>query len=274
MRRDMLYSGGTSDSTSIGIGPAKGTVPIPSTVIILAASLAAGLLAGPAVAAEIKVMCPPPMRALMIDLIARFEQASGHTVVMVYEPSKAIVARLSAGDKTDVALLTAPATDDLIKAGKLARRVDLVRSTIGVAVRAGAPRPDIGSAEAFRRTLLAAKSFARNEGADSGIYMKGLIERLGIAAQMKDKTTLVASGYVAELVARGEVEIAAQQVSELMSVPGVDVMPLPAEIQHVIVFSAGVAPEPAAPQAVDALIRFLTSPAAAPVIKAKGLAPA
>ena len=225
-------------------------------------------------AADITVMCPPPMRAVMTDLVSAFEHASGQKVTMVFAPSKAIITRIGDGETVDIAILTAPAADALIKGGKLVRRVDLAKSTIGVAVRHGAPRPDIGSADAFRRTLLAAKSFARNEGADSGIYMKGLIERLGIAAQMRPKTTLVPSGYVAELVARGEVELGAQQVSELMSVAGVDVMPLPAELQHVMIFSAGIAATPTSPAAVDALLKFLTAPAAAPVISAKGLDPA
>jgi molybdate transport system substrate-binding protein len=240
---------------------------------VIAAIMAVLAAVIPAAAAEITVMCPPPVRSLTTELVARFEQASGHKVTLVFVPSKDIVTRLAGGDRTDVALLTAEASDSLIRAGKLARRVDYVRSIIGVGVRAGAPKPDVGSADAFRRTLLAAKSFARNEGADSGIYMKGLIERLGIAEQMKPKTTLVPSGYVAELVARGEVEIAAQQVSELMSVPGVDVTPLPAEIQHTMVFTAGLAATPGSPAAVDALIKFLTAPAAAPVIRAKGLTP-
>jgi molybdate transport system substrate-binding protein len=230
-------------------------------------------LAGAARAADITLMCPPPMRAVLTDLIAAFEHASGHQVAMIFAPSKAIIARLEAGEKADVAVLTAPAADDLIRAGKLAHRVELARSTIGLAVRHGAPKPDIGSADALRRTLLAAKSFARNEGADSGIYMKGLIERLGIDQQMKPKTTLVASGYVAEQVARGEVEIGAQQVSELMSVAGVDVTPLPADIQHVMVFTAGLPATPGSVASVNALIEFLTAPAAAPVIRSKGLEP-
>jgi molybdate transport system substrate-binding protein len=230
-------------------------------------------LAGAARAADVTLMCPPPMRSVLTDLVAAFERDSGLHVAMILAPSKQIVARIEAGETADVVVLTAAAADGLIKAGKVARRVELARSTIGVAVRQGAPQPDIGSADAFRRTLLAARSFARNEGADSGIYMKGLIERLGIAEQMKPKTTLVPSGYVAELVARGEVELAAQQVSELMSVAGVDVTPLPAEIQHTMVFTAGLAATPGSPAAVDALIRFLTAPAAAPVIRAKGLAP-
>jgi molybdate transport system substrate-binding protein len=230
-------------------------------------------LAGAARAADVTLMCPPPMRSVLTDLVAAFERDSGLHVAMILAPSKQIVARIEAGETADVVVLTAAAADGLIKAGKVARRVELARSTIGVAVRQGAPQPDIGSADAFRRTLLAARSFARNEGADSGIYMKGLIERLGIAEQMKPKTTLVPSGYVAELVARGEVELAAQQVSELMSVAGVDVTPLPAEIQHTMVFTAGLAATAGSPAALDALIRFLTAPAAAPVIRAKGLAP-
>ena len=244
------------------------------SVVVLTTSAIVLVAIHPARAAEIKVMCPPPMRSLMAELAPRFAQASGHTVTLIAAPSKDIVARLAGGEATDVALLTAEASDGLITSGTLARRIDIVRSLIGVAVRAGAPKPDVGSADAFRRTLLAAQSFARNEGADSGAYMKGLIERLGIADAMAPRTKLVTSGYVAALVARGEVALGAQQVSELMSVPGVDVTPLGPDIQHVIVFSAAIAPHPAAPTAVDALVAYLTSPAAAPVISAKGLEPA
>jgi molybdate transport system substrate-binding protein len=241
----------------------------------IAAILLAGVwLSGEAAAADIRLMCPPPMRAVITDLAAAFQRASGHSVTIVLAPSKAIIARLEAGETVDIAILTATATDALIKAGRLARRVDLARSTIGVAVRHGAPPPDVASADAFRQTLLAAKSFARNDGADSGTYMKELIERLDIADEMKPKTTLVPSGYVAELVARGEVELGAQQVSELMSVAGVDVTPLPTELQHVMIFSAGIAPAPASPAAVDALLEFLTTPAVAPFFKAHGLDPA
>ncbi len=160
--------------------------------------------------------------------------------MVTYESSWLLVERIQKGETPDVAFLTARQADDLVKEGKLARRVDLVRSSIGIAVRAGAPKPDIGSVDAFKRTLLAAKSFARNEGADSGVFMAGLLERLGIAEAMKAKSTLVRRGFVAELVAKGEVEMAAQQMPELMAVAGVEATPLPAEIQHAIVFSAAV----------------------------------
>jgi molybdate transport system substrate-binding protein len=228
---------------------------------------------GPANAAEITIMYPPPLRTVMSELIPSFERESGHKAVVTYESTWLLVARIRRGEMPDVAFLTAPQADGLVGEGKLARRLDLARSMIGIAVRAGAAKPEIGSAEAFRRTLLAAKSFARNEGADSGVYMASLLERLGIAEAMKAKSTLVRQGFVAELVARGEVEIAAQQMPELTAVVGVEATPLPAEIQHTIVFCAAIAAMPKAPQAVDALIKWLAAPASAALFKAKGLEP-
>jgi molybdate transport system substrate-binding protein len=224
-------------------------------------------------AAEIKVMYPPPLRTMLSELIPQFERASGHKLAITYESSWLLVERIRKGEATDVAFLTARQADDLIREGKLARRVDVVSSSIGLAVRAGAPNPDLGSVEAFKRTLLAAKSFARNEGADSGIFMSGLLERLGLAEAMKPKTTLVRQGFVAELVAKGEVELGAQQMPELMAIAGVDATPLPPEIQHTIVFCAVLPAAPQSPSAVDELVKFVTSPAAMTVIKAKGLTP-
>jgi molybdate transport system substrate-binding protein len=242
------------------------------------AAVAAGSLflmvdLGRADAGEITVMYPPPLRTVMSELIPRFERESGHKAVITYESTWLLVARIQNGETPDVAFLTASQADGLIKQGKLARRIDLARSTIGIAVRTGVPKPDIGSVEAFKHTLLAAKSFARNEGADSGIYMTSLLERLGIAETMKAKSTLVRQGFVAELVAKGEVEIAAQQMPELMAVAGVEATPLPSEIQHVIVFCAAIAAAPKAPEAVDALIKSLAAPASAALLKTKGLEP-
>jgi len=223
--------------------------------------------------AEIKVMYPPPLRTMLAELIPRFERTSGHKLAVTYESSWLLVERIRKGETPDVAFLTARQADDLIGEGKMVRRVDVVSSSIGLAVRAGAPKPDIGSVEAFKRTLLAAKSFARNEGADSGVFMSGLLDRLGLAEAMKPKTTLVRQGFVAELVAKGEVELAAQQMPELMAIAGVDATPLPAEIQHTIVFSAAIPAAPHSPEAVEELVKFLASPTAVPVIKAKGLTP-
>jgi molybdate transport system substrate-binding protein len=231
------------------------------------------VMAGKALAADIKVMYPPPLRTTLSALIPEFERASGHKAVVTYESSWLLVERIRKGETPDVAFLTMRQADDLIREGKLSRRVDLVASSIGLAVRTGKPKPDIGSVEAFKRTLLAAPSFARNEGADSGVFMSGLLERLGIAEAMRPKTILVRQGFVAELVAKGEVELAAQQMPELMTVAGVDATPLPPEIQHTIVFSAGIPAAPLVPDAVEALVKFLSSPAAILAIKAKGLSP-
>ena len=142
-------------------------------------------------------------------------------------------------------------------------------------MKSGAPKPEVGTVEAFKRTMLAAKSFARNEGAESGIHVLHVFERLGIAEAMKAKTRAmpVNTGYVAQLVANGEVEIAAQQMPELHAVTGVDPAPLPAELQLIIPFVVGVSGSPQNAQATDELVRFLTAPSAAAVLKSKGLNP-
>jgi molybdate transport system substrate-binding protein len=224
-------------------------------------------------AADIKIMYPPPLRTSLSELIPQFERASGHKALVTYESSWLLVERIRKGETPDVAFLTARQADDLVQEGRLARRIDVVSSSIGLAVRTGSPKPDIASVEAFKHTLLSARSFARNEGADSGVFMSGLLERLGIADAMRPKTTLVRQGFVAELVAKGEVELGAQQMPELMAVAGVDATPLPAAIQHVIVFSAAMPAALQAPDAVRALLEFVSAPAALPVIRSKGLAP-
>jgi molybdate transport system substrate-binding protein len=244
-----------------------------SSAVVAAICLSGALALGAAEAAEIKVMYPPPLRTLLSELIPQFEQASGHKVLVTYESSWLLVERIRKGETPDVAFLTSANAQELIREGKLARRRDLVSSRIGLAVRAGAPAPDIATVEAFKRTLLAAGSFARNEGADSGKYMSGLLERLGIAEAMKPKTTLVRQGFVAALVARGEIELGAQQMPELMAIAGVEAFPLPADIQHVIEFCAATPAMAQASDAVEALIGFVASPTAVPVIKIKGLAP-
>jgi molybdate transport system substrate-binding protein len=242
--------------------------------IVAAAGAAIMLLLGAtAHAAEIKVMYPPPMRTLLSELLPQFERESGHKVIVTYESSWLLAERIRKGEIPDVVFLTDATADELIREGKLARRREVVASSIGVAVRAGSPKPDIGSVDAFKRTLLAAPSFGRNEGADSGTFMRALLERLGIADAMAPKTVLVRQGFVAERVANGEVALGAQQMPELMAVAGVDATPLPQEIQHVIVFCAAVPATPQAPDAVDALIGFLTSPAGAASVRAKGLVP-
>jgi len=228
-----------------------------------------------AASADIKLMCPAPMRTTIVDLVAQFERTLPHKVTIVHTPSRMIIERIQSGEAFDISVLTAEATDSLIKQGKIARRVDIARSSIGLGVRAGTPKPDVSSAQAVKRTLLAAKSFARNEGAESGKHILAVFDRLGIAEEMKTKTKAmpVGTGYVAELVARGDAELAAQQMPELKAVPGIEAVPLPPELQLVILFSAGVSPALHDPAAVNALVTFLSSPEAAAVLKAKGLDP-
>jgi len=241
--------------------------------IFIIVALALSLPATAAVAAEIKLMCPAPMRTTIVELVAQFERASSHKVTIVHTPSRMIVERIQGGEAFDVSILTAEATDALVKQGKITRRVDIARSSIGLGVRAGTPKPDVSSADAVKRTLLASKSFARNEGAESGNHMLAVFDRLGITEQMKGKTKAmpVNTGYVAELVARGEADLAAQQMPELKAVPGIEAMPLPPELQLVIVFAAGVSAAPAAPDTANALVQFLSSPEAASVLQSKGL---
>jgi molybdate transport system substrate-binding protein len=248
---------------------------VPFNVFAPAFILASVLLPGIAAGAEIKLMCPAPMRTTITDLVAQFERATPHKVTIVHTPSRMIIERIQGGEAFDVSILTAEATDSLVRQGKIAKRVDVARSSIGLAVRTGAPVPDVSSVEGVKRTLLAAKTFARNEGAESGRHMLAVFTRLGITEQMAGKTKAmpVGTGYVAELVARGEAELAAQQMPELKAVAGVDPFPLPPELQLIIVFSAGVSPAPKEPDAVSALVAFLQSPSAAATIKSKGLDP-
>ena len=150
-----------------------------------AAAIALLLPVTASLAAEIKLMCPAPMRTTIVELVAQFEKASPHKVTIVHTPSRMIVERIEGGEAFDISILTAEATDGLIKQGKVARRTVIARSSIGLGVRAGTPKPDVSSAEAVKRTLLAAKSFARNEGAESGKHMLAVFERLGITEAMK-----------------------------------------------------------------------------------------
>jgi len=186
------------------------------------------------------------------------------------------VSRLKAGETVDLVILSAAAIDDLGTLGIVAPggRFDLAKSGVAVAVRAGAARPDISSGEALKRTVLAARSIVYSKG-PSGVYLSGLFERMGIAGQLKPKVQVVQGEPTGAVVARGEAEIAFQQMSELLPVPGIDIIgPLPDDVQEITVFSAGLHARAGAPDAAKALVRFLTNPAAAPVIRAKGMEPA
>jgi molybdate transport system substrate-binding protein len=239
------------------------------------------LLAGSAGAAEVKVMISGGLTAAYKALIPEYERATGNTVVTAYGPSmgttqNAIPVRLERGEPVDVLILVGYALGDLIKQGKAVAdsRVDLVRSPIGIAVKAGAPKPDIGSVDALTRTLKAAKTVAYSDSA-SGVYVgTELFARLGIAEEMKGKARMIPATPVGEIVAHGDAEIGFQQISELKPVEGIDIVgPLPAEVQKITVFSAGVSTTSKEPDAAKSLIKFLTSPQAAPVLIKSGLEP-
>jgi molybdate transport system substrate-binding protein len=248
----------------------------------LALGIAALLwLVGAAQAAEIRVMISGGLSAAYNALVPEFERASGHKVSTAYGPSmgttqNAIPVRLERGEPADVLILVGYALGELMKQGKVVpgSRVDLVNSKIGVAVKAGAPKPDISSADALKRALLAAQSVAYSDSA-SGVYIsREMFGKLGISEEMKDKAKKIPATPVAEIVARGEAEIGFQQISELKPVAGIDIVgPLPDALQKVTVFSAGIASVSKEPEAGKALINFLVSLAARDTIIKSGLEP-
>jgi molybdate transport system substrate-binding protein len=250
-------------------------------VVVLAGILLLTTVASAAEVTEVKVFISGGFSAALRDLGPEFERATGNKVVAISAPSmgetpQAIPNRLQRGEPADVLIMVGYALDNLIKQGKVLpdTRVDLARSGIAMAVRAGAPKPDISSTDAFIRTLLAAKSIAYSDSA-SGVYLsKELFPRLGLADQLKSKSRAIPAEPVGQVVARGEAEIGFQQLSELLPVPGIDIVgPLPPAVQKITVFSAGVVAGSKNQPAAKALLRYLSSPAAAPVITKTGMQP-
>lgn len=223
---------------------------------------------------QIKVMLSAAFKEAYLELVPQFERASGHKVESLWVPSVQMMSRLKGGETVDLVILSAASLEELRKAGLVSERTDLARSGIGVAVKSGARMPDISSGDAVKRAVLAARGIAYSTG-PSGIYLMGLFQRMGIAEAIKSKVKQVQGEPAGGMVARGEAEIAFQQVSELLPVPGTDfVGPLPADIQQITVFSAGLHVKTTQPDAARALVKFLTAPAAAPVIRKKGMEPA
>ena len=243
--------------------------------------LGATLLTATASAAEVRVMISGGLTAAYKALVPEFERATGHKVLTAYGPSmgtttNAIPVRLERGEPADVLIMVGYALDDLVKQGKVMAdgKVDLVKSPIGVAVKSGTPKPDISSADALKRALLAAKTIAYSDSA-SGVYVSTeMFAKLGIADAMKDKARKVPATPVGEIVAHGDAEIGFQQISELKPVDGIDIVgPLPDDLQKITVFSAGIASISKEPEAGKALIKFLASPAARAEIVKSGLDP-
>ena len=239
------------------------------------------LLSGTASAAEVRVMISGGLTAAYKVLVPEFERATGHKVLTAYGPSmgttvNAIPVRLERGEPVDVLIMVGYALDDLAKKGKVIAdsRVDLVKSPIGIAVKSGALRPDISTADAVKRALLAAKTIAYSDSA-SGVYVSSeMFDKLGIKEAMKDKARKIPATPVGEIVAHGDAEIGFQQMSELLPVEGIDIVgPLPDELQKITVFSAGIATVAKEPDAGKALIKYLTSPAARPELVKSGMDP-
>jgi len=249
-------------------------------------AMLAGLASGVTDAAELKVLSAGSMRAVLQELGPAFEKSSGHKLSIEYATSGKIEEKVAADDTIDVAILSKPRADKLVRVAKLVggTATTLASAPIGLAVKKSAPKPDISSVDAFKKALLNAKSVAYLDpasGATSGIYLAQALEKLGIAAELKPKLRLVSatagqsSPRVGDAVARGEAELGMQPISELMEVQGIDVVgPLPAELQSPdLVYIAGSPAVCEQPLAAKALIDFLVGPSAKAVYKAKGMQP-
>ncbi len=247
-----------------------------------AIACAAALIAvtGPAQAAEIDAMITTAMKAAVEELAPPFERAGGHMLRVSYGPSGGLARRLNGGEAADLIVVGSEVLDELIKQGKVAPGgTDVARTGIGIAVRKGAPKPDVSSAEALKRALLAAKSIGHTAPAGGGVtaaHVMGVLEKLGIAAEVAPKVKLAAggpNGRVSVLVSSGEAEIGLQQVSELMSNPEVEVIGmLPPELQQITTYSAGVTTASRQAEAAKAFIRHLAAPEAMTIYRTKGLA--
>jgi molybdate transport system substrate-binding protein len=236
-------------------------------------TLVALLITARGEAAEIKVLSTVGMQPATPELFSQFEVATGHRVNVTYGLAAVLKTKFLEGAPADVLILTGPIIDDLAKQGKVVTesKKDVARSGVGVAVKAGAPKPDISTPDALKSAVLSAKSIGYSREGASGVAFARVLERLGIADQVraKYKDTGTKAG---EMLAAGEIDLAAAQIPELMAVPGVEVVgPLPAELQTVTIFSVGLATEAQEAAAAKALIEFLSGPRAAPVYKTKGL---
>ena len=251
------------------------------TLALTAALIAAsGAAQAQGQAQVIDAMITTAMKAAIEEVAPPFERASGHVLRVVYGPSGGLARRFNGGEPADLVVVDSKVLDELIKQGKVAPgRTDVARTGIGIAVRKGAPKPDVSSAEALRRALLAAKSIGHTAPAGGGVtaaHIMGVFAKLGIAAEVAPKVKLAAGGpdgRVSVLVSSGEAEIGLQLVSELMSNPEVEVIGmLPDELQLIATISAGIAAAAKQPEPAKAFIRHLATPAAMTVYKSKGLA--
>src|SRR2546427_5277622 len=238
------------------------------TLVAIAAMLATTSIS----AAEIKVLASNGVKEAMNELAPAFERATGNKLVISFGLAAVLKRQIEGGAAFDLAILPAAAIDDLAKQGKVdaGARAAIARSGVGIGIKKGAPRPDIRTPEALKRTLLSAKSITWAKEGQSGIYFAGLLERIGIAEQMKPKIVPASSGVeVGKLVAGGQVQLGVILVNELMAAPGVEVLgPLPAELQNYTVFHAGAGVGSQDSSAAKARIKILTPPGGGAVVRA------
>jgi molybdate transport system substrate-binding protein len=224
----------------------------------------------------VKVFSTLALMGAVRGVSERYEAETGARIEADFAPTVALLERLRGGEGADVVILTRQALDELAAEGSVAAdsRVDLARSYVGVAVKAGAPCPDIATEAALRATLLGARSVAYSRIGASGIFFAQLIERIGIASEVNARARIVPSGLTAELLNTGEADLAVQQISELKLVPGVEIVgPIPVELQSPMVFSAGRMAASERPVQADRLLKFLTSTAVASALRGSGLEP-
>jgi molybdate transport system substrate-binding protein len=234
------------------------------------------IAASVAQAAEIKVLTSVALTSALGELAPQFEHATGNKLTIGYSLIADLRKRILAGETADVIILSPPMMDELQKQDKLAPGaiVNVAGTAVALAVRAGAPKPDISSVDALKRVLLAAKSIVYSKGGASGVYFAHVLDRLGIAEQVKSKTILVPGAQAADVVAKGEAEIGVASTAEIASVAGAELVgPLPGELGSTTFFSAAIGAGTKVPEEAKSLIRFLTGPTAAPVFKAKGFEP-
>jgi molybdate transport system substrate-binding protein len=239
--------------------------------IFLAAAMA---ISATAQATDITVLATPGVKEAYLELVPLFEKASGNKVATTWAGTADVMKRMKAGEVFDAVILASNSLEELTDTGRLmaGSRADLARSLVGVAVRAGAPKPDISSQEALKKTLLAAKSIGISTG-PSGVYLTGLFQRMGVLDEIKPKFRTPPSGAaIGELIAKGEAEIGFQQVSELIHFPGIQFIgPLPAAVQQTTVFAGGVHAGAREPDAARAFLTFLSAPEHAAVLRKHGL---
>lgn len=241
----------------------------PATAAIMLLAL------GRAEAAEVKLIAATPVRAVIIELGSQFERDTGHRLVSKFVSGPVVKRDIDAGEPFDLAVSITPVIDDLTKEGKIvaATRADVAYAGVGVGVRAGAPKPDITTVEAFRRALLAATSVAHSAEGASGAYFKTLLDRLGIAEEMRSKVRPMSPDALTRAVPSGDAEMIVVTMSVILAGAGELVGPVPSELQFYNRFAAGVSASAKQAEAAHAFIKLLTAPAAALVIRAKGMEP-